>query len=270
VQREKDLIAQQAAALRSADSERQAATAAQITTTLAEWTKLEAAARLNLTDMVQREKKLFEQQAVALRTADSERHTSAATQIATALAEWTRLESNARQSLADMMQQEQELFEHQVATLRTTDNERHAAATAQIATALAEWTKIEGGRPPESRRHAATEKKLFEQQVVALRSAENDRVAAAAEEITMTLASWTGIEAGVRRQITAAARSADGAQGHALGARWQDRGSSDRGGIGREGGGIHPCRPGLRPHQLSFFRRRRRRKSRRSWPPPSR
>jgi hypothetical protein len=48
------------------------------------------------------------------------------------------------------------------------------------------------------------EKRLFEQQVVTLRSTENERMAAAAEEITMTLASWTGIEAGVRRQLTAA------------------------------------------------------------------
>jgi len=202
--KDKARLEQELTRLRSGESERQTAAAAQIATALAEWTKLEADARRSLTELVQREKESFEQQAATLRAIDSERQAAAAGQITTALAEWAKIEADARRTLTSMVQREKESFEELAVTLRTNDNESQAAAAAQIATALAEWTKIEADARRSLTDMVQQEKRLFEQQVVTLRSTENERVAAAAEEITMTLASWTGIEAGVRRQLTAA------------------------------------------------------------------
>ena len=203
--KDKARLEQELARLRAGESERQAAIATQITTALGEWTTIEAEARRGFTELVQQEKESFEQQMAALRSADSERQAAAANQITTALAEWTRIEAEARQNLAVVVQQEKELFEQQSVTLRSTDRERQTAAAAQIANALAEWARIEADARLGLASTVQRQKELFEQQVTALRSSENDRVAAAAEEITMTLASWTGIEAGVRRQLGAAA-----------------------------------------------------------------
>jgi hypothetical protein len=152
-----------------------------------------------------KDKARLEQELTRLRAGEGERQAAAAAQITAALAEWTKIEADARQSLAGMVQREKESFEQQAVTLRTNDNERQAAAAAQIANALAEWTRIEADARRSLTDMVQQEKRLFEQQVVTLRSTENDRLAAAAEEITMTLASWTGIEAGVRRQLAAAA-----------------------------------------------------------------
>jgi hypothetical protein len=202
--KDKARLEQELARLRSGESERQASAAAQIATALAEWTKLEADARRSLSELVHREKESFEQQAATLRAIDSERQAATAGQITTALAEWAKIEADARRALTSMVQREKESLEQQAVTLRANDNESHAAAAAQIATALAEWTRIEADARRSLTDMVQQEKRLFEQQVVTLRSTENERLAAAAEEITMTLASWTGIEAGVRRQLTAA------------------------------------------------------------------
>jgi hypothetical protein len=202
--KEKARLEQELTRLRSGESERQAAAAAQIAAALTEWTRLETDARQTFTAMVLREKELFEQQAATLRAIDSERQAAAAVQITNALDEWAKIEADARRNLASMVQREKEVFERQAVTVRTSDNERQAAATAQIATALAEWTKIEADARRSLADMVQQEKSLFQQQVVTLRATENERVAAAAEEITMTLASWTGIEAGVRRQLASA------------------------------------------------------------------
>ena len=48
------------------------------------------------------------------------------------------------------------------------------------------------------------DKARLEQELTRLRSGENERLVAAAEQITKSLAGWTGIEAGVKQQIAAA------------------------------------------------------------------
>jgi hypothetical protein len=203
--KEKAMIEQELARLRSAEGERLSMVAGQIAQTLAEWTKIEAGARQQFAETMEREKESLAQQAATLRSADLERQAAATAQITTALAEWTKIEADARQSLADMMRRGKELFEEQAVTLRSTDRERHTAAAAQIANSLAEWARIEADARLGLASTVQREKELFAQQVGTLRTTENQRLAAAAEEITMTLASWTGIEAGVRRQLEAAA-----------------------------------------------------------------
>ena len=181
--KDKARLEQELARLRTGESERQAAAAARITTALGEWTRVEADARQNFTAMVQQAKESFER----------------------ALAEWTRIEADARQSLAAMVKQEKELIEQQAVATRIADRENQTAAVAQIAIALAEFAKLEADARRSFTDTVQREKELFGQQVAKLRSTENERLAAAAEEITMTLATWTGIEAGIRRQLTAAA-----------------------------------------------------------------
>ena len=193
--KEKAMIEQELARLRSAEGERLSMVAGQIAQTLAEWTKIEAGARQQFAETMEREKESLAQQAATLRSADLERQAAATAQITTALAEWTKIEADARQSLADMMRRGKELFEEQAVTLRSTDRERHTAAAAQIANSLAEWARIEADARLGLASTVQREKELFAQQVGTLRTTENQRLAAAAEEITMTLASWTGIEA---------------------------------------------------------------------------
>lgn len=151
-----------------------------------------------------KDKVRLEQEVARLRSAEAERQTAVANQIASALAEWTAAEADARRSLAEVIQQEKDTFKEQIVTLRTNDNERQAAAAAQIANALAEWTRIEADARRSLADMVQQEKSLFQQQVAALRVKESDRLSAAAEEITMTLASWTGVEAGVKRQLVTA------------------------------------------------------------------
>ena len=205
ITRERELFGQQLAKALSTENERLVAAADDVARVLAGWAKTEADARQNLAAMAEQEKESLALQAATLRSADNERQAAATAQITTALAEWTKIETDARQSLAAMMRREKELFQEQAVTLRSTDRERQTAAAAQIANALAEWARIEADARLGLASMVQREKELMVQQVGTLRSTENERLAAAAEEITMTLASWTGIEAGVRRQLAAAA-----------------------------------------------------------------
>lgn len=195
--KDKARLEEEVARMRSREDERLAAVADQITKALAEFSRIEDAARQSFAAMVQQEKELLGQQVAALQAA-------AAAQGAATLAEWTKIKEDARQNIAAMMRQEKELFEQQATTLRITDRENQTAAAAQIATALADFSKLEADARRSFTDTMQREKEFLEQQVVKLRSASSERLAAAAEEIAMTLASWTAIEAGMKRQLSTA------------------------------------------------------------------
>jgi len=87
----------------------------------------------------------LEQELTRLRSGESDRQASAANQISTALAEWTRLEADARRSFADLVQREKNLFAEQVVALQTAENDRLGAAAGAITATLNHWTEIQAG-----------------------------------------------------------------------------------------------------------------------------
>jgi hypothetical protein len=109
-----------------------------------------------------------------------------------------------RQQLAVSENKDKARLEEELTRLRSAESERQTTAANQISNALAEWTRLEADARRSLTEMVQREKELFAQQVVTLRSAEDERLAAAAEEITSALTSWTEIEAGVRRQLAAA------------------------------------------------------------------
>jgi hypothetical protein len=201
--KEKAMIDQELTRLRSSESERLSKLAAQIAQSLADGAKLAIDTRQQFVEAMAREQGLFEQQLVKMRAAENDRLAAGADGVTKSLADWVRVELDARQQFSETMNREKELFEQQLAQVRSAENARLATATDGVTKVVAECAKIGIDLRQQFADAVAREKSLFEQQLAQLRSAEDARLANAAVGVTTALAGWERIEQDARKQLSA-------------------------------------------------------------------
>jgi hypothetical protein len=91
-----------------------------------------------------KEKAMIEHELARLRSGETELLTKVADQVAQILAGWAKSEADARLQFAESLAREKEAFERQLASVRSAESQRLAAATDEITRALAGLMKIEG------------------------------------------------------------------------------------------------------------------------------